>query len=254
LTEHQRVIATTLQASLLPDSLPAVPGLEIAVRYWAAGEGTEVGGDFYDVFEIDGGWAVVIGDVCGTGPQAASLTGLVRHTIRALAWRSASHREILHEVNKAVLRSGRVTFCTALYATLTDTRRGFVLELASGGHPLPMIRRAGGGTETVGSPGTLLGAYADPQSFTVSTDLEPGDTVVLYTDGITDVRPPHDLSTAALTEIVERAAAADSAPKVVDELGHELSAILPIAERDDDIAILVLKVASKPVTRGADHD
>jgi sigma-B regulation protein RsbU (phosphoserine phosphatase) len=109
-----------------------------------------------------------------------------------------------------------------------------------------MIRRAGGGTETVGSPGTLLGAYADPQSFTVSTDLEPGDTVVLYTDGITDVRPPHDLSTAALTEIVERAAAADSAPKVVDELGHELSAILPIAERDDDIAILVLKVASKP--------
>ena len=86
LAEHQRMIATTLQASLLPKLLPEIPGLEVAVRYWAAGEGTTVGGDFYDVFEIDGGerWAAVIGDVCGTGPVAASLTGLAvsHHTSR----------------------------------------------------------------------------------------------------------------------------------------------------------------------------
>jgi serine phosphatase RsbU (regulator of sigma subunit) len=243
LTEHQRMIATTLQASLLPESLPEIPGLEIAVRYWAAGEGTQVGGDFYDVFELDDGWAVVIGDVCGTGAQAASLTGLVRHTIRAVAWQSAPHDAVLLQVNNAVLRSGRATFCTALFATLTRTTRGFLLQMASGGHPLPIVKRAVGRAETIGSPGTLLGVYPDPVSLTVTTELAPGDTVVLYTDGITDVRPPHDLATGALEEMVERAATgADSATEVVKRLGGELSAVLPIAERNDDIAILVLKV------------
>jgi PAS domain S-box-containing protein len=245
LTEHQRRIATTLQASLLPDSLPQIPGLEVAVRYWAAGEGTEVGGDFYDVFDLDDGWAVVIGDVCGSGPEAASLTGLVRHTIRALAWQNAPHDEVLRQVNNAVLRSGRATFCTALFATVTRTSGGFLLEMASGGHPLPILHRGDGRTETVGRPGTLLGAYPDPRSSTVSTKIAAGDTVVLYTDGITDVRPPHDLSTDALMEIVARVSeAADSATDVVRQLGHELSAILPIAKRNDDIAILVLRVPS----------
>ena len=255
LLEHQRMIATTLQASLLPESLPTIPGLEVAVRYWAAGEGTAVGGDFYDVFELDDGWAVVIGDVCGTGPKAASLTGLVRHTIRAIAWQRAEHAEVLKRVNEAVLRSGRATFCTALFATLTRTEHGFRFEMASGGHPLPIVRRARGGTETIGHPGTLLGAYADSTSFTMSTELEPGDAVVLYTDGITDVRPPHDLATDALEALVERAArAAESATDVVENVGRELSAILPIAERDDDIAILALKVAVDAASQGADHD
>ena len=247
LREHQRLIATTLQSSLLPDSLPAIPGLEIAVGYWAAGEGTEVGGDFYDVFEVDDGWAVVIGDVCGTGPVAASLTGLVRHTIRALAWQSAPHNDVLRHVNTAVLRSGRATMCTALFATLTETARGFQFEMASGGHPLPIVVRANGTTETVGAPGTLLGAFADPRLITVASDIAPGDTLVMYTDGITDVRPPHDLSTEALEAIVGRAASeAGSATEVIDRLGRELSAILPIAERNDDIAILVLKAPVKP--------
>ena len=82
LAARQREIATTLQASLLPDALPAIDGLDVTVRYWAAGEGTEVGGDFYDAFAVGDHWAVVIGDVCGTGPQAAAMTGLARHTIR----------------------------------------------------------------------------------------------------------------------------------------------------------------------------
>jgi serine phosphatase RsbU (regulator of sigma subunit) len=253
LMEHQRVIATTLQASLLPASLPEIPGLELAVRYWAAGEGTEVGGDFYDVFELDDGWAVVIGDVCGTGPSAASLTGLVRHTIRAIAWQNAPHADVLDHVNQAVLRSGRATFCTAVFATVTQTARGFRFEMASGGHPLPIVCRADGGTEMIGEPGTLLGAYNDSTSFTVTTELAAGDTVVLYTDGITDVRPPHDLDTDALEAIVRRAAAADSASSVVERLGDELSAILPISERNDDIAILVLKVASAAPSRGGDQ-
>jgi serine phosphatase RsbU (regulator of sigma subunit) len=253
LTERHRTIATTLQASLLPASLPVIPGLEAAVRYWAAGEGTQVGGDFYDLFELDTGWAVVIGDVCGTGPEAASLTGLVRHTIRALAWQNASPDEVLLQVNKAVMNSDRRTFCTAVFATLTKTSSGFRFEMASAGHPLPIVHRASTGhTETVGGPGTLLGAFDEPRSLVVSTDLAPGDAIVLYTDGITDVRPPHGLSTEELLVIVERAAAdAASAADVVQRLGSEVSAILPISKRNDDIAILALKVSTE---RAADDD
>jgi serine phosphatase RsbU (regulator of sigma subunit) len=247
LTRRHRSIAVTLQASLLPASLPEIPGLETAVRYWAAGEGTQVGGDFYDVFELDEGWAVVIGDVCGTGPEAASLTGLVRHTIRALAWQNATPDEVLLQVNKAVMKSDRRTFCTALFATLTKTASGFRFEMASAGHPLPIIHRAGSGqTETVGAPGTLLGAFDEPRSLVVSADLAPGDAIVLYTDGITDVRPPHGLSTEDLEVIVERAAStAASAADVVKRLGREISDILPITERNDDIAILALKVSTR---------
>jgi serine phosphatase RsbU (regulator of sigma subunit) len=152
---------------------------------------------------------------------------------------------VLRRVNTAILRSGRATFCTSLFATLRRAERGFTFTMASGGHPLPILCRDGGGTETVGRPGTLLGAYPDPRTVTVSTELEPGDTIVLYTDGITDVRPPHDLDPDALAAIVGRAAtSADSAAAVVDGLGRELAAILPIADRNDDIAILVLKVPS----------
>jgi PAS domain S-box-containing protein len=243
LNEHQRMIATTLQQSLLPHELPEIPGLEVAVRYWAAGAGTQVGGDFYDVFEIDDGWAVVIGDVCGTGPQAASLTGLVRHTIRALAWQGCAHEEVLRQVNRAILRSERSTFCTALYSTLRHRDDGLELTIAAGGHPLPIVCRADGTTETAGRAGTLLGAYRDPHSCTVATTLQPGDTVLLYTDGVTDVRPPHDLGVEALRAIVADAERdAPSAEDVTTRLGDALSSILPINARDDDIAILVLRV------------
>ena len=164
LTERHRTIATTLQASLLPASLPVIPGLEAAVRYWAAGEGTQVGGDFYDLFELDSGWAVVIGDVCGTGPEAASLTGLVRHTI-PLVWQNASPDEVLLQVNKAVMNSDRRTFCTALFATLTRRRRRAFVSKWHRPVTLPIVHRARPGrTETVGGPGTLLGAFDEPRS------------------------------------------------------------------------------------------
>jgi serine phosphatase RsbU (regulator of sigma subunit) len=245
LNEHQRKIATTLQASLLPAKLPDIAGVDIAVRYWATGEGTVVGGDFYDVFEVDDDhWAVVIGDVCGTGPAAAALTGLARHTIRASAWHGADHESVLRNVNNAVLRSGQATFCTAVYGTLARATGGFTFQMAAGGHPLPIIKRAAGGTETVGEPGTLLGAFADSQSATASVLLGPGDTMLLYTDGVTDVAPPYDLGDAALRELFDASSAAgSSAGDVADRLGSELSAILPLAERNDDIAMLVVKIA-----------
>jgi PAS domain S-box-containing protein len=245
LNEHQRTIATTLQASLLPAKLPDIPGIDIAVRYWATGEGTVVGGDFYDVFEVDDDhWAVVIGDDCGTGPAAAALTGLARHTIRASAWHGSMHEDVLRNVNNGILRSGQFTFCTAAYGTLARTFGGFKFEIASGGHPLPIIRRAGGGTETLGKPGTLLGAFPDSRSVTVTTELAPGDTILLYTDGVTDVAPPYDLGEDALRTMFDASgAAAESAGEVADRLGRELSSILPLADRHDDIALLVVRIA-----------
>jgi PAS domain S-box-containing protein len=244
LNEHQRKIATTLQASLLPAKLPDIPGVDIAVRYWATGEGTVVGGDFYDVFEVDDDhWAVVIGDVCGTGPAAAALTGLARHTIRASAWHGANHQVVLRNVNNAILRSGQVTFCTAVYGTLSRTAGGFTFEMASGGHPLPIIRRAGGGSEALGKPGTLLGAFPDSRSVTATAELSAGDTILLYTDGVTDVAPPYDLGDDALRTMFDASgAAASSAGEVADRLGRELSSILPLADRHDDIALLVVRI------------
>jgi PAS domain S-box-containing protein len=244
LSEHQRMIASTLQASLLPDRLPTIPRLDLAVRYWAAGEHTAVGGDFYDVFEIGGGqWAAVIGDVCGTGPLAASFTGLARHTIRAVAWNGAEPEDVLTQLDRAIARSGRDTFCTALYCTVQPTGPGFRLTVAAGGHPLPIVVRADGRSETVGAYGSALGALRNPRFTAVDTELHAGDAVVLYTDGVTDVRPPHDLDPEQLARLVRLAAeGAKTAEDVADGLGRAIDEHLPFTQRDDDIALLILKV------------
>lgn len=246
LAEHQRMIATTLQASLLPHTLPPIPGMDLAMRYWAAGEGIAVGGDFYDVFEVGDHWAAVIGDVCGTGPIAASLTSLARHTIRTAAWNGADPDDVLRQLNHAVRQSGRHTFCTALYCTLAPSSKGFRFTVAAGGHPLPVVHRVGGMCETIGVPGTLLGGFAESRSTSVSIELLPGDTVVLYTDGITDVRPPHDLSPEDMENLTQKAAAgASSAEDVATNLGIQVDSKLPFTARNDDIALLVMKVMSR---------
>ncbi len=243
LAAHQRSIATTLQASLLPASLPTIDGVEIAVRYWAAGEGTEVGGDFYDAFEVGDHWAVVIGDVCGTGPEAAALTGLVRHTIRAAAWSGASAEEVLLQLNRAVLRSDRTTFCTALFCELHRIDDGFRISVTAGGHPLPIIRRHDGRGTTVGKPGSLIGAFETAKVTTCIAELRAGDAMLLYTDGITDLPAPHGLDCDEMVAIVARAGQrARSADDVASNLGDVISAKLPLTERNDDIALLVLKI------------
>ena len=175
-----------------------------------------VGGDFYDVFEVDDGWAVVIGDVCGTGPAAAPLTGLVRHTIRASAWHDAPHDEVLRQVNTAILRSGRATFCTSLFATMTRSRtasrsrwrRVVIRSRSSSARAARPSRR---------HPGTLLGVYADPSTFTASVLLRARRHDLLYTDGITDVAPPHDLGTdASRKSCASSSGRSRSAAEVID--------------------------------------
>jgi PAS domain S-box-containing protein len=242
LAQQQREIASALQASLLPATLPEIPGIRLAVRYWANGETVEVGGDFYDAFPIDEHtWGLVIGDVCGTGPKAAAITGLARHSIAAAAWRGADHRTVLQTLNTTLRRRGAEAFCTALYATIETGDTGSTLELASAGHPLPVLVTAAGEVSLIGAPGRLAGLFDDIEVSVRSRAINPGDCIVFYTDGATDVAPPHALDPTQLQELVRKAAATGPDPEdIADRLEKLLSAILPIADRRDDIAILVV--------------
>lgn len=243
LIEHERHIATTLQRALLPAEIPAIPGLDIAVRYWASGEGTEVGGDFYDVFALDDHrWAAVVGDVCGKGPDAAALTSVTRHSIRMSAWHGDSPAEVLEWLNRALLPLGIDRFCTATYATIDATDEGICVTSTAGGHPLPIVSRADGSIEVIGEPGTILGVFPTIHSIEAITVLQPGDTVILYTDGITDVSPPHGFDEEEFADFVRGCLAeGGSADDIAERMLAAITKRLPIAQRADDIALLVLR-------------
>ncbi len=251
LLEQQRQIAATLQAALLPAKLPAIDGVSVAVRYWAAGAVAEVGGDFYDVFQIaPNRWALVIGDVCGTGPAAAAVTAVARHTIRAAAMHGAGHVEVLQWVNDAILSGTTGLFCTVLYSTMELRSDGtWLYTSVAGGHPLPMLvdgmSGSGTGAETsmLGVHGTLIGVLAEINVTPSEVILRPGSTLVMHTDGVNDVKPPHDLDDDMLRQLVGAAVAtAGSADAVAERLGDAIAAVLPIPERDDDVAVVVVRI------------
>ncbi|HEY2602920.1 MAG TPA: SpoIIE family protein phosphatase [Thermoleophilaceae bacterium] len=192
LYQHEHEIAATLQRSLLPPNLPEIPGVAVAARFRPAGEGDEVGGDFYDIFAMGNErWGITVGDVCGKGAAAATVTALARYTLRATALHERQPSRILRVLNEALLRHGPdQRFCTVAYAAFEPASGR--LEIASGGHPSPLLLR-GGEVETLGSSGTILGIMEDPPLTDREVDLLPGDTVVFYTDGVTDAYAPERL-------------------------------------------------------------
>jgi PAS domain S-box-containing protein len=237
-------VARSLQRSLLPPELPAIPGIDVAARYRAAGEGMEVGGDFYDLFETDGGgWAVVIGDVCGKGADAAAVTGLARHTIRTAAFREERPSHVLQTLNDAMLRQyAQGTFCTVAFARLADTVRGRHAVLSSGGHPLPLLLTAGGEAHAVGSHGTLLGVFPDPELEDTEVPLSEGDVLLLYTDGLVEYYDQDvDVGERRLLELL-RESAGKSAEAVAGRIETSLRETGNGNARDD-IAFVVLKVS-----------
>ena len=243
LFEERSYVARTLQQSLLPPKLPSVPGVELSSLYKAAGEAFEVGGDFYDVFASGANtWAVVIGDVCGKGPDAASVTGLARHTIRAAAVEENRPSRILQMLNDAVLQQrSDHTFCTVAYVRVKQARDGAALSVCCAGHPLPMILRAGGGVEACGAEGTLLGIFPDPDLADRPARLHPGDALVLYTDGLTDQHGPEGrIGRQGLEEVLSSSAGLDAAGisksierAIMNGNGQPLQ---------DDVALVVLRV------------
>ena len=236
-------IARTLQQSLLPVELPDIPGLDTAARFLPTGEAHLVGGDFYDMFATGGrGWTVVMGDVCGKGPDAAALTALARYTLRAAAARERLPSRSLRLLNEALLtqRDDR-RFCTVAYAYIEMLEEGARVGFASGGHPLPLHLRADGWVETVGTPGTLLGVVPDPSFEDRAVALERGDSLVFYTDGVIEGRGDEpSLDEESLAELV-----ATCAGREADAIAAEIEQAAIRGQRGrprDDIAVLVLRV------------
>jgi sigma-B regulation protein RsbU (phosphoserine phosphatase) len=184
-----RSLARTLQRTLIPPTPPVVPGLDVAAVYRAAGTGEEVGGDFYDVFQVGADdWVVCIGDVCGKGVEAAVVTALVRYTIRAAAVRLASPSDMLRDLNAALLRNGSERFCTVALLRLRRRDGTWTVSIGSGGHPAALLLRPGEPPRLVGSAGSLLGVLEDVSLTDVDVSLEPQDAIVLYTDGVPEAR------------------------------------------------------------------
>jgi PAS domain S-box-containing protein len=236
-------IAQTLQQSLLPGPLPPIEGVRLAARYRAAGRGVEVGGDFYDAFDVGGGaFALVIGDVCGKGPKAAALMGAARHTIRTAAIRERRPSDVLSTLNTALhQRLADQWFCTVAYVRVRRAADGARLTICSGGHPLPLVVRADGRVEVAGRPGTLLGVFPDIELWDTAVDLRPGDTLVLYTDGVTDEqRDGEEFGVERLTDVL-RATAGAPPDEVARAIEDAVVAFRPEAP-SDDLAVLVAKV------------
>lgn len=191
LYSERTAISQSLQRSLLPPELPDVSGVEVEVIYRAAGEGNEVGGDFYDLFPIrDGAYGFAIGDVCGTGPEAAAVTGLARHALRLLAREGFGGPAVLERLNAAILDEGaRSRFLTLLYGELWPQEDGSaVLKVVCAGHPLPLRLRQDGTVEAAAEPQPLLGVMEDLELYEQTVTLAPGDVLLCVTDGVTERR------------------------------------------------------------------
>jgi serine phosphatase RsbU (regulator of sigma subunit) len=185
---EQTRVAAALQETLLPPVLPIVEGVELAARYRPSGSGNLVGGDFYDVFaDGAGGWYVLLGDASGIGPEAAGLAGVARYTARALAESASGPEEMLAHMNRALLRAApEDRFCTAVLLHLRRRDTGALeLVLSAAGHPPPFHQRADGTVErAMTSTGLVLGILAEASIGEASLLLEPGETLVCYTDGV----------------------------------------------------------------------
>ena len=256
-------VASTLQASLMPTSPTLIPGVDVATRFVPAAEGLDVGGDFYDVFRLGTleepapTWALVIGDVRGKGADAAAITGIARATIRATALDETSPSVMLARLNQVLLaasrddtyssETGEPRFCTVCVAAITPTAAGADIVLAVGGHPLPYVVRSSGAVEQVGNHGGLIGVMSTPGITDAKVHMDPGDSFVLYTDGVTEQhagrtffdeeelgRVLSGCSTRTATEIAERIE--QSARAFVD------------GGLKDDLAVVVARIAPTSAT------
>ncbi len=243
--ERQRELARTLQAALLPPVLPVMPGMRTASAHQAAGAGIDVGGDFYDVFALgDGAWLAVIGDVRGRGPAAAALTGLIRHTVRAVAAEERDPAAILSRVNHIVFdETGPEDFATVACVRIRPTPGRTEVTIASAGHCAPLIVRADSSApvETVEVGGMLLGAFEDVGIDRVQRSLWPGDVLLLHTDGLTESLG--NVDRFGERRLVEHLGTlAGRSPEEILDSVHQAVLAHCKGEAEDDLAMLALGV------------
>jgi serine phosphatase RsbU (regulator of sigma subunit) len=247
-------VARALQDSLLPGILPEIPGLALGARYRPAGHGLDVGGDFYDAFQADENWWVfAVGDVCGHGVEAASLTGLARHTIRSAAMSGVMPSVVLGHLNRMLLQhttemAARHTgdipmtprFCTVLVGAVQPTAEGVDIVICSAGHPLPLVRRATDAVTPVGVPGTLLGVTEDVILTDTVVHLAQGEAMVCFTDGLTDRRSGRrSFGEEGVVSAVLHGRS-ESAVQMAERIEADAVGFVD-SEPTDDMAVLVLK-------------
>jgi serine phosphatase RsbU (regulator of sigma subunit) len=254
---HRSAVAEALQASLLPATLPDVPGLDLSAAYLPAGEGLEVSGDFYDVFPVPGsaegagGWGITIGDVCGKGQEAAAMTAAARHAIRVLANFHTDPAEVLAKANEIILGGGyEDRFVTAKLAYLNWEEGRLRVTLASSGHPGPALVRSEGRVEILSGGGFPLGLFpaeefgaGKPETETLR--LRTGDLLFFYSDGVTDAR------NAEMAYFEDRLAdeLASLAGRSAAETARAVQGLLVNFSQDtlrDDLTILVARVTDPP--------
>ncbi|MFI6035984.1 SpoIIE family protein phosphatase [Streptomyces sp. NPDC051315] len=246
--ERLQQLATTLQTTLLPPTLANVPGLDVAAYYHIASI-DEVGGDFYDLFPLGHGtWGLFLGDVCGKGAAAAAITSLARYTLRAAAVYDPDPTVVLGNLNTVLNHEYNGTdprFCTVIFGLLTPDgdQGGFRITLASGGHPPALLIRADGTADFLPTPGgQLIGVLPDADIATTTFRLDPGDTLLLHTDGLTEARTAtrdNRYGDDALLDLV-RALAPTTAQRIITAI-RELLDTLGTGV-DDDTAVLAVHV------------
>ena len=241
LREQAELMARQLQASLLPPALPEISGIELASLYRPADAGV-VGGDFFDVFEIGEVCVLVVGDVSGKGTAAAAVTGLARHTIRSAAVWAGGPAEVLDNLSKAILL-GRVGdeidyFCTVLLVFVHRTPTGVRIEVASAGHPPALILDPVGNWACIDVSGPPVGWYAGARYVQACVDVDRGDRVVMYTDGLTEARTAQGmLGMNGVASLIAATPSADATIKALTQAIDGTSMVIT-----DDIAALVLCV------------
>lgn len=231
-------VARTLQESLLPADLPVVDGWQAAALYLPAGHGADVGGDFYDLWAVPDGWMLMVGDVTGKGIQAAALTSLMRHTARTASEFESRPAQVLARVDRTLRDNPSLSLCTALCARIAGSR----LSLSCGGHPLPLLVR-GDSVDGVGRYGPLLGAFPHSEWHETDLELEPGDTLVAFTDGVTDAvgEGGQRFGLERLMDTIR--GACDRPPDELVEVLRETLTDFQVGAQADDTAVLAMRFA-----------
>ena len=240
--QRARTLVHTLQQTLIPPVPPTISGLDVGVAYRPAGSGEEVGGDFYDVFQIgEDDWMITLGDVSGKGVEAAVVTSLIRHTLRSVAIRYDTAVDMLHELNRVMLERALDRFCTVALIRMRRTTDAWRADVTLGGQSQPLLRTRTQRAHPFGEPGSLVGALDDPGFSETRLNLTPGDTVVLFTDGVTEGRNQHGFyGDQRLMKVVDAAPA-----RAVGDLAERILAdVLDFQDGRprDDIAVLTVQV------------
>jgi PAS domain S-box-containing protein len=245
LYEVERQTARTLQRSLLPPRAPEIPGMEVAAVYRAGDRSVAVGGDFYDVFRLGPNrWGIAMGDVCGRGAQAAARTALVRYTLRAVAASGDGPADALRRLNTAVVAEpdAEDRFCATVFGHVELDRCGAWVTLACAGHPRPVVVRRAGWIDLRGQPGSLIGLFDEVDVTADRVGLGPGDSLVFFTDGITEARNPagDQFGDEALSEVL--LANTDVDARTLANRVRRAAVEFCGGRLDDDVAIMVVRV------------